>query len=202
MQDRLPSWQISLIFIAHLVKYRLKVSTRKEHSVKKTLSITLMIVLLTGALLSGCGGDSATTGAGSQSPPVAQLNDVPNPCTLVTKADMEAITGEPVGQPQTNATEASSSCDYSVLSDGRIAGLTIIKPCSMADFFNMGSGDPVEGVGMHAAWDKNQLTVHTMNNACLVASGGGAPKGADPNSDTAAVGTAKLVALKAIENGA
>jgi len=163
-----------------------------------------MIALLASALLSGCGGDTTTTSStGSRSQTMAvQGGEIPNPCTLVSKADMEAITGEPVNQPQTTDTSASRSCDYSVASDGRMASLMIIKPCSMADFFNMGSGDPVEGVGMHAAWDKKQLTVHTMNNACLVTSGGGAPKGADPNSDAAAMGTAKQVALKAIENGA
>lgn len=172
------------------------------------ISITIALLLFA-SLMSGCGGGTATTGAGTATqaamPMTSQASggaDVPDPCNLVSKSDMEAITGEPVSQPKAMDGSASRSCDYTVVSDSRSASLMIIKPCSMADYFNMGTGDPVAGVGMHAAWDKTQLTVHTMNNACLIASGGGASKGANPNSDEAALGTAKQVALKAIENGA
>lgn len=173
---------------------------------KTGISVMAIIILLSTSLLAGCGSDTTTTGgSSSQTQVMSQTGvggDIPDPCNLVSKSDMEAITGEPVSQPKAADTSGSRSCDYSVVSDSRSASLIIIKPCSMADFFNMGTGEPVEGVGMHAAWDKTQLTVHTMNNACLIANGGGAPKGADPNSDAAALGTARQVALKAIEKGA
>lgn len=177
---------------------------------KTGISIMALIVMLFSSLLSGCGSSTTTTGGAGAStqaalPTISQEpggSDVPDPCNLVSKSDMETITGEPVSQPKAMDGSASRSCDYTVVSDNRSASLMIIKPCSMADYFNMGTGDPVSGVGMHAAWDKTQLTVHTMNNACLIANGGGAPKGADPNSDAAALGTARQVALKAIEKGA
>lgn len=155
------------------------------------LTVVLLAIAVT-ALVSACG-DSADTGTQSASA------SVPDPCALFTKVDAESVLGEPVAEAESSEIEGTRSCSY--LSTGaapRMANVIIVKPCSMADYMNYAEGplaEPVNGIGMHASWDKAVLLVHSKSgDACVYASGGGNPPGADPADDKPALEQAKKVA--------
>lgn len=155
------------------------------------------LILVAAAALFGCGEESKSTdtSAGGAN---GIASTAPDPCTLVTKAEIEAIMGEPVKEADQAQVPAGLSCTYtSVQQPPRLASLTIIEPCTMADYANIGVGEPVEGLGMHAAWDKSLLYVHLESNTCLIVSGGGVPRGAA--DDTLALENAKKVANEIIE---
>lgn len=157
----------------------------------RLLTAVLFAVAFT-ALISACGdSNESTTKSGSV--------DVPDPCTLFTKADAESVLGEPVSQAESSEGEGTRSCSY--LSTGaapRMANVIIVKPCSMADYMNYAEGplaEPVDGIGMHASWDKAVLLVHSKSgDTCVYASGGGGAPGTDPTDDKPALEQAKKVA--------
>ncbi|MHB8791958.1 MAG: hypothetical protein ACYC6O_01270 [Thermoleophilia bacterium] len=157
----------------------------------RLLTAVLSAVAFT-ALISACGdSNESTTKLGSV--------DVPDPCTLFTKADAESVLGEPVSQAESSEGEGTRSCSY--LSTGaapRMANVIIVKPCSMADYMNYAEGplaEPVDGIGMHASWDKAVLLVHSKSgDTCVYASGGGGAPGTDPTDDKPALEQAKKVA--------
>jgi hypothetical protein len=156
----------------------------------RLLTLVLLAVAAT-ALVSACGDstDSSTQAA----------VDVPDPCGFFTKADAESVLGEPVGQSQSSEAERTRSCSYLSSGDSpRMVNVIIIKPCSMADYMNYAEGplaEPVEGIGMHASWDKAVLLVHSKSgDTCLYASGGGGAPGTDPADDKPALEQAKKVA--------
>ncbi|MBE3075658.1 MAG: hypothetical protein IMZ75_12070 [Actinobacteria bacterium] len=160
------------------------------------------LMMLT-AIFAGCGDDTKTTTTTGAT--LTEADAALDPCNLVTKTDIAAIMGEPVANRQYTEISGGKSCSYTTVQQPpRIAMLTIIAPCSMADFSNLPAtnSEMVAGVGMHAMWDKAVLTVHTMNNSCLMVSGGGTPRGADPTDDKPALENARKVALKLIDGGA
>jgi len=170
----------------------------------KAFLLILGTLTVFAVLLIGCGDNYTTTGAAVSTgavpnPPATETKaSTTGPCTALSKADIEAIMGDPVGQPKHVDTSVSRECGYNATTDGRSAGI-IIKPCSISDYTGMATGSAVDGIGTQASWNNLTLTVHTKDDACLVASGGGSKKGADLNSDAAALETAKAVALKVID---
>ncbi|MBI5869664.1 MAG: hypothetical protein HZB44_01715 [Actinobacteria bacterium] len=160
------------------------------------MKIRLLTVLLFAAafavLISACGDSTETTTKSASA-------EVPDPCVLFTKADAESVLGEPVAAAESSEGEGTRSCSY--LSTGaapRMANVIIVKPCSMADYMNYAEGplaEPVEGIGMHASWDKAVLLVHSKaGDTCVYASGGGGAPGTDPADDKPALEQAKKVA--------
>ncbi len=163
----------------------------------RILSSVIIIVILAG-VISACGSETSETSTGINN---AQ---VPDPCQLLTKADAEAILGEPVAPGELSEADNTKSCSY--LSTGaapRMANVIIVKPCSMGDYMNYAEGplaEPIEGIGMHASWDKATLLVHSKSgDTCVYASGGGNPPGTDPLDDKPALEQAKKVANKVLE---
>jgi hypothetical protein len=154
--------------------------------------IAIIALLVTGAI-TGCGDTTTTsTGMDMTGETTAGASD---PCSLVMAADAETILGGAVGQPMRADESGGKSCTYETTSEPvSTLKMTVIDPCSMADYSNMGSGEPVEGIGMHADWASPVFTVHTMENQCLViqVSGGGM-------DDQAALMHAKTVANMLIE---
>ncbi|MHB0867262.1 MAG: hypothetical protein ACYC6B_06925 [Thermoleophilia bacterium] len=164
-------------------------------------AIAIMIMLI--AIFAGCGDDAKTTTTTSAT--LTESGAALDPCELVTRTDIEAIMGEPVTNRQYTEISGGKSCSYTTVQQPpRVATLTIISPCSMADYSNLPANNTmmVEGIGMHAMWDKAILTVHTMNNSCLMVSGGGGPRGGDATDNAPALANARQVALKLIAGGA
>ncbi|MBK5226511.1 MAG: hypothetical protein JJD96_08115 [Thermoleophilia bacterium] len=165
---------------------------------KIRLLISIFFVVILAAAISACD-DSGTTTYTKVS-----TSDVPDPCTLFTKADAEAILGEPVGESTSGEAEGTKSCSYMTTAAGaRIANVIVIKPCSMMDYADYAaspSAEPVEGIGMHASWNKATLLVHSRSgDTCIYTSGGGNPPGTDPLDDKPALEQAKKVANKVLE---
>ena len=158
----------------------------------------LIFSMLLALLAGGCGEDAETD-------MTLGASEVPDPCELVTKSDIEAIMGEPFGDPSRSEEEGKKSCSYtSVAQPPRVADIQIIKPCSMVDYSNYAASDdsePVHAIGMHANWNKKtkMLSVHTYASACLFVSGGGNPRGADPADDQPAIANARKVGDLIIE---
>lgn len=155
--------------------------------------LTVVLLAITVSVMVSACGDSDDTSTKSASV------DVPDPCSFFTRADAESVLGETVGESESSEGEGTRSCSY--LSTGaspRMVNVIIVKPCSMADYMNYAEGplaEPVEGIGMHASWDKAVLLVHSKSgDTCIYASGGGNPAGADPADDTPALEQAKKVA--------
>ncbi|MDO8735682.1 MAG: hypothetical protein Q7K29_01170 [Thermoleophilia bacterium] len=161
----------------------------------RLLTLVFLAVALT-ALVSACGDSSDTSSSASV--------NVPDPCALFTKADAESVLGEPAGAAESSEAEGTRSCSY--LSTGaspRMINVIIVKPCSMTDYMNYSEGplaEPVDGIGMHASWDKAVLLVHSKSgDTCVYASGGGGAPGTDPADDKPALEQAKKVANKVLE---
>lgn len=169
---------------------------------------TIAIMIMFIAIFAGCG-DSATTTTGTTMLMTTSMTAVDSgtldPCSLVTKTDIATIMGEPVTERQYKEVSGGKSCSYTTVQQPpRVATLTIISPCSMADYSNLPADNTmmVEGIGMHAMWDKTILTVHTMNNSCLMVSGGGGPRGGNATDDAPALANARQIAQKMIAGGA
>lgn len=154
----------------------------------------------------GCGGENAATNdQSSKAGPAtsAAISTIPagdiDPCGVITKADAAALMGEAVGDGTPMPAERGISCSYTTVQQPpRTMVMTIISPCSMADYANIGKGEPVEGIGMHAAWDKTTMYVHTMQNSCLIMTGT-APRGTDPANDQPALEMMKNMAQMMID---
>jgi len=162
----------------------------------RLLTLVFLLLALT-AFVSACGESDDTTPSTAVS--------VPDPCALFTKADAEAVLGEPVGPADSSQGEGTRSCSY--LSTGeapRMVNVIIVKPCSMTDYMNYSEGplaEPVDGIGMHASWDKAVLLVHSKSgDTCVYASGGGGAPGTDPTDDKPALEQAKKVANTVLGN--
>ena len=162
---------------------------------KIRLLMSVIFVVILAGLVAACG-DS-----GQSTPTQATINnaEVPDPCAAFTKTDAEAVLGEPVNEAERSEAESTKSCSYMTKGAApRIANVIIVKPCSMADFSNLAANpaaEPVEGIGMHASWDKSVLLVHSKSgDTCVYATGGGNPPGTDPASDKPALEQAKKVA--------
>lgn len=165
---------------------------------KIRLLISLIFIVILAAAISACGDSGDTTSI------KISAVDVPDPCALLTKADAEAILGEPVGESSSSEAEGTKSCSYMTTGTGtRIVNVIVIKPCSMmdyADYAESPNAEPVEGIGMHASWDKATLLVHSKSgDTCIYASGGGNPPGTDPMDNKPALEQAKKVANKVLE---
>ncbi len=162
---------------------------------KTRLLISVILVALIAAFAAACGSSTADTGTSQAVNNAA----VPDPCAAFTKSDAEAVLGEPVGEGERSEAENTKSCSYMTKATApRIANVIIVKPCSMADFSNLAenpAAEPIQGIGMHASWDKAVLLVHSKSgDTCVYASGGGNPPGTDPASDKPALEQAKKVA--------
>lgn len=164
---------------------------------KTRLLISIFFIVVFAAAISACGDSSDTTS-------IKITADVPDPCALLTKADAEAILGEPVGESSSSEAEGTRSCSYMTTGAGtRKVNVIVIKPCSMmdyADYAESPNAESVAGIGMHASWDKATLLVHSKSgDTCIYASGGGNPPGTDPADDKPALEQAKKVASKVLE---
>ncbi|MCL4473021.1 MAG: hypothetical protein M1539_02535 [Actinobacteria bacterium] len=158
------------------------------------LIATIFVVLFAG-VVAACGSSTDTT----SSTQAVNNADVPDPCGAFTKTDAEAVLGEPVNEAERSDADNTKSCSYMTKGAApRIANVIIVKPCSMADYSNLATNpaaEPVEGIGMHASWDKSVLLVHAASgDTCVYATGGGNPPGTDPASDKPALEQAKKVA--------
>lgn len=156
----------------------------------KKLLLTLVLLVAVAALASGCG-DSTETATQS-----ADMS-VPDPCALFTRADAESVLGVPTPQSQSSELEGARSCSYtSTDASPRMASVKIVKPCSMADYMNYAESpmaEPVQGIGMHASWNKSELLVHSMSgDTCVYASSSGSTDAAD---NAAALEQAKKIAM-------
>src|SRR5665811_282939 len=155
----------------------------------KKLLFTLVLFVAAAILASGCG-DSTENDTQS-----ADM-DVPDPCALFTKADAAMILGEPAGASQSSNIAGTRTCSYtSTGASPRMASVKIVKPCSMADYANYAVDPlavPIEGIGMHASWNKSELLVHSMSgDTCVYASVGGIPTGDEAADDMTALEQAK-----------
>lgn len=174
--------------------------TNKEGKhMKIRLLMAIIFVVILAALVSACGGDSTTTTS------TQAASDVPDPCALFTGADAQDVLGQPVAEPNRSEAPGTRSCSYMTKEAApRIASVIIVKPCSMADFENYAEGPmatPIDGIGMHASWDKSTLLVHSNSgDTCIYASGGGNPPGTNPADDAPALEQAKKVATKVLSN--
>jgi len=142
----------------------------------------------------------AASGCGEEKKAVDTGDEAPDPCDLVTKADIETIMGEPAARQQKEAS-GGKSCSYtSVQQPPRTAELTVIKPCSMSDFMELADirSELVPGIGMHAYWDKAVLSVHSSSSVCIIVSGGGAPRGStdDQTAKANALAVANMIMEK------
>lgn len=160
--------------------------------------ISIFFVVIIAAAISACG-DSGDTASNTSS-----AADVPDPCALFTRADAQTVLGEPVGEADTSEAEGTKSCSYMTTgADTRIVSVIIVKPCSMMDYSNYAENpqaEAIEGIGMHASWDKAMLLVHSKSgDTCIYASGGGNPPGTNPAEDKPALEQAKKVANKVLE---
>ena len=142
-------------------------------------SITLVAIAI---LAAACGGGTSTTSKTSTtaSQPETTAGETaesgaPDPCDIIEKADAAEIMGEAVTDHMHVEVQGGESCAYKTTAQPpRTLTLTVFKPCSMADYENLSSGEPVDDLGMHAAWNKALLTVHTEDgSACIVTDGGG-----------------------------
>ena len=174
---------------------------------KKTLvaSITLVAIAI---LIAACNGGTPTTSktSTSASQPTTPAGETaessaPDPCDIIEKADAADIMGEAVTDHMHVEVQGGESCSYQTTAQPpRTLTLTIFKPCSMADYSNLAYGEPVDDLGMHAAWNKSLLTVHTEDgSSCIVTDGGGPARTDAPSDDATALMNAKLVATKLID---
>jgi len=163
-------------------------------------AITLLIIFV--VLVSACGdsGQQTTTQSlGETGPP-----GIPDPCTLFIQSDAESALGGPVQAPNRSLDATSKSCSYLTKSKPeQIASINITTPCSMIDFENFADdpdAQPVEGIGMHASWDKSSLVVHASSgDTCLNINPGSGPPGTATADDQVALEKAKTIAQKVLD---
>lgn len=174
----------------------------------RILVASIALIALT-MLNAACNGGTSTTSTTPTAPTTATQTatststtadtGAPDPCDLINKVDAAGIMGEDLQDHTHVEMQGGVSCVYkTVAQPPRSLTLTIIKPCSMADYSNLASGEPVENLGMHASWNKSLLTVHTENDACIITDGGGPARSDAPGDDTTALMNAKWVAAKLI----
>ena len=164
------------------------------------LGIIIFVVMMASVL--GCGEETTTTEVQVEEeeaePPAGAVSaDIPDPCVLLTKAEIESINGVSLGEPTRTDQPGLRSCDYQT-ADLESFGLAVFKPCDKEDFEFMITGVPVEGLGEQADWDEltSTITVRTRNNECLVT---GASVGDEPAVALEKAKTAMRTALQRIE---
>jgi hypothetical protein len=172
-----------------------------------TLFDVLIVLLLVGLVLAGCGGSA--TGASGQSGPI-------DACQLITKADAEAALGEAVKAPENPITgeglAAVTSCKYTVASAPSVNNVSLIvrrldsADAAKADFdqlkkdmepkLNVTPND-VPGLGDAAFWSGgavNQLAVLKGKVQLLIYVRG--PQGISPEATAQALATKALGRLR------
>jgi hypothetical protein len=94
-------------------------------SSKKLKSLTTVVLLLWLFLFSGSctrnqspipsAKESANSSTDANKPAPAQESSLPDPCTLLTKAEAESILGSPVKDPESNNLGGNKICDYNTV---------------------------------------------------------------------------------------
>ncbi|MBE0429708.1 MAG: hypothetical protein IBX61_07520 [Thermoleophilia bacterium] len=138
----------------------------------KRMMLGIFFIIIVVAVIPGCGEETETNGVGIEeeaTPDGAAISaDLPDPCVLLTKADIESVLGVTVGEPERSDVSGLRSCDY-FAEDGEAFGLAIQR-CDEDEFDFLKSGEPVEGLGEEADWDEffNNITVRTRDDLCLI----------------------------------
>jgi hypothetical protein len=76
----------------------------------KTIGRTGAVVLLAAAVAAGCGTAEAEKPGAEGGPAAKSTQAIPHTCTLLPKAEAEAVAGEPLGEPK-KGPEAPASAD-------------------------------------------------------------------------------------------
>ena len=89
----------------------------------------LLFVVISGALLAACSSSGSPSTSPATSPDRSR-----GPCTLVTPAEVEAITGFPVGTPGSVVQGTTTDCTYAASNPSHRVAIRYTKPATASTF--------------------------------------------------------------------
>jgi hypothetical protein len=100
---------------------------------KGGLLLSLFFVVLVAVLAAGCGSDETTSGtqAAAGSATISEAAKNLDPCSLLTKSEVEEVLGQPVNDPDRKGT----SCTYNTTDTAQFASISVVaQPGVMSDY--------------------------------------------------------------------